>query len=64
MQIILNGEKELINSPTIASLLLAKELDPKVVVVELNGKIIPKTEYDQALQEGDSLELVQFVGGG
>ena len=35
------------------------------VAVELNGKIVSKSLYGQTtLAEGDSLEVVSFVGGG
>lgn len=39
--------------------------DPKRVAVEMNGDILPKSQYEStALQDGDSLEIVSFVGGG
>jgi len=35
------------------------------VAVELNGKIVPRSEYaDTVLKEDDSVEIVGFVGGG
>ncbi len=35
------------------------------VAVECNGEIIPKAQYDQKiLADGDTLEIVSFVGGG
>ncbi|MCH5461303.1 sulfur carrier protein ThiS [Lactobacillus sp. LC28-10] len=35
------------------------------VVVELNGTIIHRPEYEQTLiQPNDKLELISFVGGG
>ncbi len=40
-------------------------LDPRYVVVELNGKPLERTRYGQvALAEGDRLELVRAVAGG
>ena len=40
-------------------------LDPSRVAAELNGSIIPRAEFkDTALKDGDSLEIVHFVGGG
>ncbi|MBQ8011524.1 MAG: sulfur carrier protein ThiS [Oscillospiraceae bacterium] len=39
--------------------------DPKRVAVEMNGDILPKSQYEStALQDGDSIEIVSFVGGG
>ena len=35
------------------------------IAVELNEKIIPKSQYDQTwISDGDVLEVVSFVGGG
>ncbi len=35
------------------------------VAVEVNGKIVPRSEYDKTiLNDGDSVEIVRFVGGG
>ena len=35
------------------------------VAVELNGEIIPRSQWSAtALKDGDKLEVVHFVGGG
>lgn len=35
------------------------------IAVEINGKIIPKTEYETTqIMNGDEIEIVHFVGGG
>lgn len=35
------------------------------IAVEINGKIIPKTEYETTqIMDGDEIEIVHFVGGG
>ena len=35
------------------------------VAVELNGDIVPKVQYaDMIFKDGDSVEVVSFVGGG
>lgn len=35
------------------------------IAVELNGRIIPKSQYAQTLlHTGDVMEVVSFVGGG
>lgn len=35
------------------------------VAVELNEEIVPKTDYETViLKDGDSVEIVSFVGGG
>lgn len=64
MEVIVNGNSEAGDYTTVAELLARRDLDPKLVVVELNGQILPKTDYGQALKEGDAIEIVQFVAGG
>ncbi|WP_304345025.1 sulfur carrier protein ThiS [Campylobacter showae] len=49
---------------TVAQLLTAKGLKPERIAVELNGEILPKDKFDTALRDGDSAEIVHFVGGG
>ncbi|WML44829.1 sulfur carrier protein ThiS [Neobacillus sp. PS3-40] len=45
--------------------LIMKEFNLKTIAVERNGEIIPKAAYKEVLLENeDSLEIVQFVGGG
>jgi len=66
MKIKINGEfysfdKEL----TILELLKELNLIGKPVVVEHNGDIVIKENYDKInVLDGDSFELVTFVGGG
>jgi thiamine biosynthesis protein ThiS len=46
-------------------LLVAFEVNPKLVAVAINGDVIPKTAYDAAIvSDGDELEIVRMVGGG
>ena len=50
---------------TVASLLAELTDGPVTVVVEMNGAIVPREKFEKtALQAGDSLEVVHFVGGG
>lgn len=62
----INGECiENIDGKTVAEYLSSSGYDPKQVAVELNGDILPKAQYDSTvLQDGDSIEVVGFVGGG
>ncbi len=66
INIAVNGEPRRIGTPaTLSDLLHTLELDPRTVVVELNRQIIRRPQLDEtALAEGDSVELVHFVGGG
>jgi sulfur carrier protein len=65
MNIKLNGEAHQTSSRTIAGLLAEMEIPRQGVAVEVNLKIIKKSDYDgHALNEGDVVEIVNFVGGG
>jgi len=66
MELIVNGEARRFERELTAGQLLAElELDPRAVVVEVNRRIVRRPELDQTrLDDGDSVELVHFVGGG
>ena len=65
MQITINGEERQYPGGTILDLLQSLSLDARRVAVELNLDIIPKGEYgERAINEGDRIEIVHFVGGG
>lgn len=54
-----------IESLTLEGYLLQEGYTISRVAVELNGNIVPKSLYGETiLAEGDSLEVVSFVGGG
>jgi thiamine biosynthesis protein ThiS len=56
---------ELQDRITIENLLTQLEIDLRLVAVEQNLEIVPKVDYSTRLiREGDSIEIVQFVGGG
>lgn len=66
VQVTLNGEpREVPEGLTLDQLLRHLELEPRLVIVELNADIIRREAYGETpVAEGDSLELVHFVGGG
>ncbi|MBT8477431.1 MAG: sulfur carrier protein ThiS [Gemmatimonadetes bacterium] len=66
MRVEVNGkDREVRDGRTVAGLLEDLELDGRLVVVELNREIVRRTEIeDVALQDGDRIEIVHFVGGG
>ena len=66
LHVMVNGESRRVPAPaTIADLLRQLNLDPRTVVVELNRRIVRRPRLEEtALSEGDSIELVHFVGGG
>jgi len=62
----LNGEPYGVEAGTrIATLLEELKLKPKRVAVEINQTVVPKADYDRvALNQGDHVEVINFVGGG
>jgi sulfur carrier protein len=66
MQIILNGDKTIINNNmTIAQLLQQFELDSRKVAVELNKNLVFHHNFDCTLiSQNDIIEIVHFIGGG
>lgn len=61
----INGALCNVAGKTLTEYLATTNYDPKRIAVECNGEIIPKAQYDAAvLQDGDTLEVVSFVGGG
>ena len=66
MQIFLNGEsQDVAEGTTVEALVLSMTDDPRGIAIERNLEIVPKSEHGQTkLEEGDRLEVVQFVGGG
>ena len=66
MHIRLNGkDREVPSGLSVRALLESLELHPGLVVVELNRDILERDRYaDVPVREGDTIELVHFVGGG
>ena len=65
LQVVVNGEPRRVLPGSIADLVRLLDLDPAKVAVECNAVIVPRSTLAHvALAEGDSLEIVHFVGGG
>jgi thiamine biosynthesis protein ThiS len=66
IEITVNGETRRVAAGcTVAHLLTELGLHPRLVVVEHNRAILERARYDETpVREGDTLELVHFVGGG
>ena len=64
--IIANGQsREVSAGSTIADFLQEFTIVPSRVVAQLDGGIVPRSEFDKAiLREGSKLEIVTLVGGG
>mgnify|MGYP003469501943 FL=1 len=60
-----NGVELDVAGKTVSEYLATTNYDPKRIAVERNGDIVFKSQYDVAvIDDGDSLEIVSFVGGG
>lgn len=66
IEVVVNGERrEVPAEATLLDLLGTLGLDPRVVVVEHNRKIVRRPDLaGQRLAPDDAVELVHFVGGG
>ena len=65
MQMTINGNTRDISAGDVSGLLQELGLDASRVAVELNRAIVLQANFAQTpLAAGDSIEIVQFVGGG
>ncbi len=66
MEIILNGKPyQIKQAQNLADIITGAAKDPRHIIAELNGKIIPSGSWTMTvLRENDQVELVSFVGGG
>jgi len=66
LQIRLNGEPRKLDEGIPISVLLDElGLDRDRVAVELNQRILKRSEFDDvSVDDGDEVEVVTFVGGG
>lgn len=61
----INGKELDVAGKTVAAYLSETNYDALRVAVERNGEIVPKARYGETvLEDGDSVEVVSFVGGG
>ena len=66
MTIQLNGDPFDLDGPiSVAALLASLQIDPRRVAVELNLVVLKRAAFETTIvQAGDSMEIVNFVGGG
>ena len=66
MKIEVNGEtRDVADGTTVRELLVTLGLGETLVAVERNEEIVRRADHGQtALEEGDRVEVVHFVGGG
>ena len=66
MKLTVNGtETEITDGLTVTGMLGSLGIDPDRVAVEVNLKVIKRCDLgEHQLNEGDAVEIVNFVGGG
>ncbi len=66
MQVVINNQtRQVGSSMTVADLLRELETPPVRVAVEINGELVTRKKFEETkLNEGDTIEIVTFVGGG
>lgn len=65
MQITLNGEPVETAARTLRELIISQGFAPDAIVAEVNFALIKREQWQQhVLKNGDSVELLSFVGGG
>jgi sulfur carrier protein len=65
MRIRLNGEERDVDAASIAELVASLGLEGRMIAVERNLEVVPKSRYSETLlQDGDRIEVVHMIGGG
>jgi len=66
MVIFANGKPlQVDGSSSVQKIVLQLKLVPNMILVELNGEVVPRETWEvRQLEHGDRLELVRVVAGG
>jgi len=66
IRVHVNGkEREVPSGLSVHELVESFDLNPLLIVVELNREILSRDQFGEVVvADGDSVELVHFVGGG
>ena len=65
MTIKVNGENKNITSTTIADLLQKLKINPRGMLVHVNGILVHWTKYDSfQIHDHDDIGIIRVVGGG
>jgi thiamine biosynthesis protein ThiS len=66
MQVMVNDEPQrLPPGATVADLVASLGLGPRRIAVEVNRAIVARATYaETVLHDGDTVEIIHFVGGG
>lgn len=67
MRIILNNRDEEFDKDTItvSGMLILKKFSYKMRIIKINGELISKDNYDNAIiKEGDNVQMIYLMSGG
>lgn len=65
MKVCINGEWKESDTTTLAALIESYQLEKDIVVTDVEGEIVGRERWKSfQLQDGMTIEIVQFVGGG
>ena len=66
MHIMINGQKkEIFAAQNLREIVGQFSSNPAALIAEVNGTIVKKAQWDAvSVNDGDTIELVSFVGGG
>jgi len=65
MEIVINGEKKIVDEMTIKEYVEKLKISQTGLIVEYNYKILKSEKWDEVeLKNNDNLELINLVGGG
>ena len=66
MRVVINGEShEYSRGITFAELVEELGYGGRRIAIERNGEILPRSRYpDTRIEDGDTIEIVQAIGGG
>jgi thiamine biosynthesis protein ThiS len=67
MEILINNRKELFNvkQMNIRELIEFKKFTFKLIIFKVNGKIIPREEFESTfINDGDNVQAIHMISGG
>ena len=65
ISIVLNGELCFVEAHTLAGLVDELGLQQRMIAIERNLEVVPKSQYGSTLlEDNDRIELVHMIGGG
>lgn len=67
MNILLNNNPEEVSGDelTVAELLRIKNFTFKMMIIKINGNLVPKPDYETAtIRPGDDVQVIHLISGG